>query len=310
MTAFLLIILGVVLLYLGGEVLVESVTRMAAAFRVAPMIIGLTVVAFGTSSPEVAVAVGAGLANEPDIALGNVLGSNIANLSLILGISALVRPVEAHRNFMRRDLPFLFAISVLLLPAAWLLGFTRGLGVALVLLLCSYLWVLLRGGSGLDLDDDLRKEPLEADRPVALLGVIVGIAFLVFGADVLVDSAVEVATRFGVSERVIGLTLVAFGTSLPELAGCLAAAKHGEGDIVLGNVTGSNIFNTLLVLPAAILIRPVSADMGDFIDIAVMIAFTALTLGFFLLRGRLGKAGGVLLLATYGLYVAYLFVAG
>ena len=158
MTAFLLISLGVVLLYSGGEVLVAAVTRMANAFHVSRLVIGLTVVAFGTSSPEVAVAIGAGLANRPEIALGNVLGSNIANIGLILGVSALVAAVDGHASFLRRDLPFLATISLLLLPAVWLADFSQLLGVALVLLLVGYLWVLLRrlchAGRRVSLADD------------------------------------------------------------------------------------------------------------------------------------------------------------
>ncbi|MDX1382862.1 MAG: calcium/sodium antiporter [Thermoanaerobaculia bacterium] len=309
MTAFVLISLGVILLYTGGEVLVASVTRMAAAFRISPLVIGLTVVAFGTSSPEVAVAIGAGLEDKPAIALGNVIGSNIANLGLILGVSALIRAVDAHASFLRRDLPFLLAITVFLLPAAWLGDLGIGLGVVLLVLLAGYLWVLLRQGGGLELEEaEVEAHSVPGDRLAATIGVVVGIALLVYGADVLVDSAVTLARELGVAERIIGLTLVAFGTSLPELAGCLAAARHGEGDIVIGNVVGSNIFNTLLVLPSAILIRPVIATPANLVDIAVSLVFTGLTFVFFYRRGHLGAGGGGLLAAAYVGYVAFLFL--
>lgn len=309
MTAFLLIGLGIVLLYTGGEVLVTSVVRLAAAFRIAPLIIGLTVVAFGTSSPEVAVAVDAALIGEPEIALGNVLGSNIANLGLILALAALVRPVVTHASFLRRDLPFLLAMSVALVPVAWVMGFGRILGLLLLLLLGGYLWVLLRDSRLPELDSEEEVGP-PAPRAALMgtIGSVLGIGLLVFGADVLVEAAVDVARGYGISERTIGLTLVAFGTSLPELAGCLVAALHGEGDLVAGNVTGSNIFNTLLVLPAAILIRPMAAGLADVVDLAVVAAFT-LAAWFFFRRERLGSGAGVLLLGGYVTYVVYLFAS-
>lgn len=310
MHALLLIVLGVVILYAGGEVLVASVTRMATAFRVPPLVIGLTVVAFGTSSPEVAVAVGAGFANRPEIALGNVLGSNIANLGFILGVSALMRPVEAHRQLLRRDLPFLLAISVLLLPAAIFGGFGRVVGVVLVGLLLFYFWLLVRSSSRLELREEHASQVLRSDGWVTTLGALAGIALLIFGADVLVDAAVVLATRLGVSQRIIGLTLVAVGTSLPELAGCLVAARHGHGDIVVGNVTGSNIFNTLLVLPAAILVRPIASVPGALVDIGVMIGFTALSVAVFYRRGTLRATGGLVLVLFYVVYVAFLFAQG
>jgi len=304
---FLFIGLGVVLLYSGGEVLVGSVSRMATAFGVSPLVIGLTVVAFGTSSPEIAVAVGAALSGQPDIALGNVLGSNVANLGLILGLSAVIAPVEAHSSFLRRDLPFMLGVAVLLLVAGWI-GFDRRLGVVLVTLLAAYLWVLFRAGGAADLED--AEEGSAADRWVGTAGAVLGIGLLVFGADVLVDSAVEVARGLGVSERIIGLTLVAFGTSLPELSGCLVAAAHNKGDLIIGNIAGSNIFNTLLVLPAAIFLLPIVADASDLFDVGVVIGFSTVACVLFFRNGRLSRRGGALLLSAYVVYVVYLFTVG
>ncbi len=307
MEDFLFIGLGVVLLYSGGEVLVGSVSRMATAFGVSPLIIGLTVVAFGTSSPEIAVAVGAALSGQPDIALGNVLGSNVANLGLILGLSAVIAPVEAHSSFLRRDLPFMLGVAVLLLVAGWI-GFGRILGVVLVALLVAYLWVLFRDGGAADLED--AEEGSAVDRWLGPAGAVLGIGLLVFGADVLVDSAVEVARGLGVSERIIGLTLVAFGTSLPELSGCLVAAAQNKGDLIIGNIAGSNIFNTLLVLPAAIFLLPIVADASDLFDVGVVIGFSTVACVLFFRNGRLSRRGGALLLSAYVVYVVYLFTVG
>ncbi len=308
MLPLLLIGFGTLLLYVGGELLVRNVLRLASAFGTSPLVIGLTVVAFGTSAPEVAVVVGAAIADKPAIALGNVLGSNIANLGLILALAVLWRPLQARRGFLRRDLPFMVATSVLLLPLAGFGGLGRVVAILLLALLVWYLRILF--GS----DDSLPSEIAEAHPPSssgrlrAVLGASVAIALLVWGADLLVDGAVDVARGFGISERVIGLTLVAFGTSVPELASCLAAVAKRQGDIVLGNVIGSNIFNTLLVLPVGLLVRPITASKTDLIDIGVMIFFAVLAFVFLFRRGRMRRFEGAILLLAYVGYVGFLFV--
>ena len=308
MTPFFLIALGALLLYGGGEVLVRSVTRIAAAFRISPLVISLTVVAFGTSSPEVAVVIGAGVTDKPAIALGNVLGSNIANLALILALAALLRPLVAKGSFLRRDLPFMLATSVLLLPVAWVVGFGRPVAIFLLTLMVAYLVVLFRSGEPPPLESEVPRPAAGQDRWRPIVGVIMGLALLIYGADMLVDAAVEVALGMGVSERVIGLTLVAFGTSLPEMASCLVAAMRRQGDIVLGNLIGSNIFNTLLVLPIGILVHPMTTDSSDLIDIGVMIAVSLVVFLFLYHRTRVGRVEAAALLAAYLGYVAILFV--
>ena len=307
MLSILLIVVGAALLYVGGEVLVRSVTRLAAALNTSPLVIGLTVVAFGTSSPEVAVVVGAGLRDRPAIALGNVLGSNIANIALILGIAILLRPIVTEGSFLRRDLPLMVSASVLLLPVAYFFGLGRVVGLVLLVVMAVYMMVLFRAGEAPPPEDRLeagshRKEGLKAG-----FGSLAGLGLLIYGAEVLVAAAVDLALGFGISERIVGLTVVAFGTSLPELAGCLVATFRRQGDIVLGNVIGSNIFNTLLVLPIAVLIRPITVSRGDLIDIGVMIVFSVAIALFLLRRRRLGRTEGALLVVSYVVYVGSLF---
>ena len=308
MLPFLLILLGILLLYVGGELLVRSVLRLAQAFGTSPLIVGLTVVAFGTSSPEVAVVVGAGISGSPAIALGNVLGSNIANIGLILAIAVLWRPIVAKGGFLRRDLPFVLTTAVLLLPLAFLFGLGRGLAVGLLIAMAGYMWVLYRADEVPEIEEELSSTVAPGARLRGLMEAVLAIALLVGGAKILVDAAIEVARGFNISESVIGLTLVAFGTSLPELAGCLAAASKRQGDIVLGNVIGSNIFNTLFVLPIGLLVSPISVVSSDWIDMAVVVLFTALIFAFLFHRTRMFRLEGAVLLVSYLGYVTYLFV--
>jgi len=310
MVALLLIALGAVLLYAGGEILVRSVCRLAATLNISPLVISLTVVAFGTSAPEVAVVVGAGIADRPAIALGNVLGSNIANLGLVLGLAALFHALVASRTFLRRDLPFMVGSAVILLPVAWLDGLGRPVAFVLLAVLMVYLWILFRGGDSQTQDADQPPGGAKGGLPGSLAALIAGLALLIFGAHILVEAAVDLALGMGVSERVVGLTIVAFGTSLPEVASCLVAALRRQGDVVLGNIIGSNVFNTLFVLPIGLLVLPVSATATQIVDIAVMIGASLLAFFFLYRRPHLGRVEGVVMLFGYVAYVVFLFTQG
>lgn len=326
MAPFLLICLGVLLLYVGGEILVRSVVRLASSLGVSQLVLGLTVVAFGTSSPEIAVVIGAGLDGQSAIAMGNVLGSNIANIGLILAVSALFGTVVAKGSFFSRDLPFMLVISVALLPVAWGIGLGPATAILLLATMAAYMVVLFRDErasvpdeilfGGVENDHapagpaDAREVPVRANAETKLrdaFGLVASIGILMLGADILVDAAVELALGFGVSERIIGLTLVAFGTSLPELASCLVAAARRQGDIVLGNVIGSNIFNTLLVLPVGLLVQPVVVSRGDLVDIVVMAVFAVALFVLVRRHSRLTVLNGVVLLIGYFVYIGALF---
>lgn len=312
----LLIVLGIAVLWAGGEVLVRSVTGLAAVLRVSPTVIGLTVVAFGTSAPELAVAVFAALDDSPGLVYGNVIGSNIANVGLILGVSALVAPLLNNDDatdrqavrLVRRELPFMLATSLLVLTFTAFGRFGRFEGVVLLALMTYFLVVLVRTG---DVED---AEAHGAGGLKSALGTLLGLTLLVVGAsELLVPAAESLARDLGVSERVIGLTIVAFGTSVPELAACVVAAYRNHHGIVLGNIIGSNVFNILLVLPAAVLVRPFeTAFRAEGLDASVMLAFSLLMfLAVYMLRhGRaIGRTWGALLLAAYGGYVVRLALA-
>ena len=310
MISVLLIVLGIAVLWAGGEVLVRSVTGLAAVLRVSPTVVGLTVVAFGTSAPELAAAVSAALRDSPGLVYGNVVGSNIANVGLILGLSALFAPLHNHDDsserqairLVRRELPFMLATSFLVLAFVGFGQLGRLAGGVLLALMAYFLVVLVRTG-------DAEPPSLQgANAFRAVVGTLLGLTFLVVGADqLLVPAAVDLARTVGVSERVIGLTVVAFGTSVPELAACVVAAYRKHHGIVLGNIIGSNVFNILLVLPAAVLIRPFATTFSvEGLDAVVMLAFSLLMfLAIYMLRhGRsIGRPWGLLLVAAYGVYI-------
>jgi len=312
--SLLLIVLGIAVLWAGGEILVRSVTGLAAVLRVSPTVIGLTVVAFGTSAPELGVAIAAALRDSAGLVYGNVVGSNIANVGLILGISALVVPLHNHSEgaerqairLVRRELPFMLATSLLVLTFTAFGRLGRFEGVVLLALMAYFLIVLVRAGDA-EPADPQGVSPLKS-----VLGTVVGLVLLAVGAArLLVPAAQDLALALGVSEKVVGLTVVAFGTSVPELAACLVAAYRNHHGIVLGNIVGSNVFNILLVLPAATLIRPFETTfLAEGLDASVMLFFSLLMfLAVYLLRhGRsIGRTWGALLVAAYGGYVAWLF---
>ncbi|WP_261665377.1 calcium/sodium antiporter [Deinococcus sp. Marseille-Q6407] len=313
--AFVLVVLGAALLYLGGNLLVSNASALARSFGLTPYVVGLTVVAFGTSSPELAATLSSSLAGTADMALGNVVGSNIANIGLILGLTALVYPLVSRRETVTRELPVMLAVSLLLWPVVQG-GVSRAEGALLVGLLLVYLvWQLRQGRAGTAGAEEAQEaaapeETLEAapSRGRAVLGAALGVALLVGGAQALVSGATTIAQGFGISERVIGLTMLALGTSLPELASSLIAAARHETDLILGGIIGSNIFNILAILGLTALVRPLPVDVAATQgDIAVMLAFTAALLALMWRRARLGKLGGALLLAGYAAYTWSLF---
>jgi len=307
--SYVLLVLGLGLLVAGGDVLVRSAASLATRLGVSPLVIGLTVVAFGTSAPELAATLVSSLQGAPDIGIGNVLGSNVANVGLILGLSAIVATIASNDAFVRRDLPIAIAAMVLLVPMTLdgMLG--RWDGLALLTLLAAYLALLMRSdGAALKGEaPDASGGPLW--RTVG--GALLGLGLLLGGAEATVRGAVDIATALGVPERVIGLTLVAFGTSLPELASAVAAAARRQGDMILGNIAGSNIFNVLAVLGvagSATRLPANAAAIGP--DLAVAVAFSAVLLAIMAWRGQLGRAAGVVLFAGYLAYVTSLFVVG
>jgi cation:H+ antiporter len=315
----LFFILGLLLLVLGAEGLVRGASRIAAALGISPLVIGLTVVAFGTSAPELAVSVKAALADQAEIALGNVIGSNIFNVLFILGLSSLIIPLVVAQKLVRFDVPLMIVLSV----AVFLLSLDGGIGltdgVLLVAGLLLYVGLLLRGArkEKLVADDEFAKEYGTGIRTPAqwlMNGALVigGLVLLVIGSRLFTDSAVAFASMLGVSELIIGLTLVAAGTSLPELVTSVIAAIRGERDIAVGNVVGSNIFNIMGVLGIAGILSPagieISASLLVF-DLPVMVAVAVACLPIFFTGSGISRLEGSLLLAYYIAYTSYLALA-
>ncbi|MEM1203161.1 MAG: calcium/sodium antiporter [Acidobacteriota bacterium] len=308
--SILMVIAGVGLLYWGGEVLVDSSISMARHFGVSALVIGLTVVAFATSAPELAAAITANLRGSPDIAVGNVVGSNIANVCLILGLTSVFFTLPANRRFIRRELAFMIVATIVVYPVMLReLVINRVEGFFLFVALVWFLRTLLT-------DPGHQVAQVDEEGPSGVvvplwhsgLGVTWGLVLLIVGAQLLVLGASDIARSFGVEERVIGLTIVAFGTSLPELAAALAAGRKGEGDLVLGNIVGSNIFNLLCILGLAALVAPIPvAQQIMRVDYWVMFGTSLMLLVVLAVRGRLGGATGGTLLVLYVAYSTYLF---
>lgn len=310
----LLVAVSIGLLYLGGEMLVRYATVLAVLLRISPIVIGLTVIAFGTSAPELAAAVSAALNDAPSLAVGNVVGSNIANIALILALALLVSPVTAERTFLRREMPLMIGTAVLVVAFVATGSLNRWQAAVLLVLMALFLRsMLVQGGVDRATETSSSEDAPEGNPWLALGGAAVGIALLVFGADLMVTNAEKLARQVGISERVIGLTLVAFGTSVPELASGMVAAFRKQADLLLGNIVGSNIFNTLLILPSALLVRPFPVEFATFgLDALVALAFgLALWVFFLLSRGRrIHRTQGIVLLVGYIGYIGYLGLSG
>jgi cation:H+ antiporter len=319
---FVLFALGLVLLVLGAELLVRGASKLALSFGISPLVVGLTVVAFGTSSPEFAVSIQSAWAGQVDIALGNVVGSNIFNVLFILGLSALITPLLVARQLIRQEVPIMIGVSLLLFALAYDGGISRVDGAVMFGLLLAYTVFLVRQSrrEGKAADAQYEAEFGAATKggwdshwgaQVLLLGV--GLALLVTGANWLVDAAVQFAKQLGVSELVIGLTIVAAGTSMPEVATSIIAAVRGERDIAVGNVVGSNTFNILGCLGLSALAADrtglaVPATVLGF-DLWVMFVVALACLPVFMTGRRIERWEGGLFLAYYIAYAVWLIMA-
>ncbi|WP_417524474.1 calcium/sodium antiporter [Marinovum sp.] len=299
---YLFLIGGLVGLFFGGEALVRGSAGIARRMAIPPLLIGLTVVGFGTSTPELLVSVDAAWRGVPDIALGNIVGSNIANILLIIGLSALVWPIKITGATLRRDTGVMMVAALVLVPFFAMAQMGRPAGLVLVAGLVAYLvWAYRQPG---DMEAEDVDVPAPASALVSTLWVIGGLVALMVGARFLVDGAVNIARGFGISEAFIGLTIVAVGTSLPELATSLIAAFRRQSEIAIGNIVGSNIFNVLGILGVTALIAPIPvASRFLTFDLPVMIAVSLVLTALLLTRPVIGRGIGVGLLAGYVAYV-------
>lgn len=301
----LLLIVGFVMLVKGADWFVDGAAGLADRFGIPQLVIGLTIVAMGTSAPEAAVSITAALKGSAGIAVGNIVGSNILNVLIILGLTACVATLSVAKSTIRIELPYMIAISLLLLLFGWTgneITFWEGVGLWVAFLL--YLGYLFRMAK-----KNKETPPEEASsRPLWMLLVlsIIGLVLIVWGSDVTVDAATALARYFGMSERFIGLTIVALGTSLPELFSSLTAARKGKADIAIGNIVGSNIFNILFVLGTTALITPVPFAARFTVDTIVAVLVGVLLLVCVARSKKLTKPTGILMLAAYAAYFIYL----
>lgn len=303
----LLLVVGFVLLMKGADWFVEGASKLADRFGIPQLVIGLTIVAMGTSLPEAAVSIASALKGSAGITIGNVVGSNIMNVLVILGLTAVICAIPVKKSTVRYEIPFTIAITVLLA----VLGLfdneiSRAEGGILWAFMILYLLYLLKMAKNGEASEEAQEEDSKDSLIKLILMVVVGAAMIVLGSDVTVDAATELAIVFGVDDRIIGLTIVAFGTSLPELVTSVTAALKGKTDIAVGNIVGSNIFNILFVVGTSALIMPVAYSKGFLVDSAVAIAAVVLLLLCILRKKTLGRLGGMVMLAGYAAYFVYL----
>ncbi len=312
------LIIGFICLIKGADFFVEGSSSIAKIFNVPTVIIGLTIVAMGTSAPETAVSISAALQGANEIAVSNVVGSNFFNLLMVVGICAILQPINITRPLIKRDYPYSIAATLLLLFFL-LLGYiiagqpalTRIEGIIMLVVFISYLLILVRStlieiavGEKVEIE-----EVNSRSLPVSIIFIVIGLAGVIVGGDLVVDSATAIATQFGMSNTLIGLTVVAFGTSLPELVTSIVAAKKGEADLALGNVIGSNIFNILLVLGISSIVRGITVQLDSLIDTLLLTIVNLIVLLIVLKKKSfIGRGVGVSMVSMYLVYTAYIIL--
>ena len=306
--AIALLIVGFVMLTKGADWFVDGSSALAFRLGIPQLVIGLTIVAMGTSAPEAAVSITSALKGNEGITVGNVVGSNIMNILLILGIASVIVPLAVQKSTRMIEIPYMIAITVLF----GVLGYTGEmvtrveggiLWIAFLIYLGYLLWMAKKG------KEDNEPDEKQKSLPVQLLMILTGLICIVLGSDFVVDGATEIAKVIGISERIIGLTIVAFGTSLPELVTSIAAARRGNADIAIGNIVGSNVFNILFVAGTSALISPIIFESKFVLDTAVATATAVLLLVCVCNKeGKLKRSGGIIMLAAYAAYFVKLLI--
>lgn len=309
-SAILFVILSLVMLYFGADFLVKGSSSLAIRLGIKPLVVGLTVVAFGTSTPELMVSINAALSGSPEISVGNVVGSNIFNIGIILGISAMIYPLRVNRQLLRLDMPVVLVATLLFTILFWNGRFGRLEGALFVFLLIAYVVYNVRQSRKEIVTEQVVEEKNDIRKykhwyiDVLLIGI--GLAILVVGSDLLVKNAVSIARFLKINEAVIGLTIVAAGTSMPELATSAVAALKKNNDIAIGNIVGSNIFNLFCIMGISSLIQPIETLDINYIDNLVMLGFTVLLLPLMRTGYILKRKEGVTLFVFYVVYLLYL----
>ncbi len=318
-----LLLLGGLFLYYGAEWLVSGASGLALKLGIAPLVIGLTVVSYGTSAPELAVSLLAATQGQSPIALGNVVGSNIANIGLILGLTALLKPPRVDHLLFKREVPFLLVASVAVVPALWDGQISRIEGACLAAGAAGFTWATFiwakhrkpgaaeasKPSNAESIEDEVPKETAHKPTPVLWGLLLLGLAVLLAGGQSFVKGAVGLAHALGVSERIVGLTVVAFGTSLPELAASVMAAYRGHSDLAVGNVVGSNLFNVLLILGTTSVVMPITGSLEEAkFDIAVMLGLTVFMAGSMWRERRITRWEGGGFIMAYAAFIIGLTV--
>ena len=313
--SFLILIVGFFLLIKGADLFVDGAASIARRFHVPAMVIGLTIVAMGTSAPEAAVSITSSLAGQNDMSVANVVGSNFFNILVVLGVSAIIAKLPVQENTIKKDAPFLLIVSVLLLLFGLNLNISRIEGLILLAVFTYFLIDTIKSAkkgsrenskeAATTMDMEVTEE---SSIPKTILLSIIGIVGIVLGGDMVVDSATNIATSFGMSANLVGLTIVAVGTSLPEFVTSVVAIKKGETEIAIGNVIGSNIFNILLVLGLAAAISPITISTFALIDVVFMVAITVLLYLFMKKENSLIKSQGIIFVLIYIAYMAYTII--
>ena len=300
----ILLIVGFILLIKGSDFFVDGSSNIASILKIPTLIVGLTIVAFGTSAPEAAVSITSSLSGNNALAVSNVIGSNLFNMMLIIGLCALLRELKIGRDVLNKDLPFLVVIAAILsgfIIIGW--SISRIEGILLLLLIIGYISYLVYSAKNTKEAQIVEKPKMGLLR--SIIYIVGGVAGIIIGADFVVDSASYIAMAFGMSETLVGLTIVAIGTSLPELVTSLTALKKDENQLIIGNVIGSNIFNILFVLGASSIISPITINPNMIVDIALMLGVTILFFIFGKTQDKYDKKEGFILVALFIAYMAF-----
>lgn len=314
---YVLLLIGFALLIKGADYFVEGSSSIASLLKVPPILVGLTIVAFGTSSPEATVSIIAALEGNADVAVGNVVGSNIFNITFVVGLTAFLNPLKVENATIRKEIPFTFLgsmtllvlISDIALKTSDINIINRSEGIILLLFFAVFMYYILEAARNnrTAVTEDAPKEKKWGKYILLTLG---GLAAIIFGGDLVVDNSIKIAYSFGMSETLVGLTIVAIGTSLPELVTSITAAIKKQSEIALGNIVGSNIFNILFVLGASSIISPLPVDPKIFIDVFLMILFTVVLFFFTKSEYRIAKSEGIILATAYIVYMVFIILRG
>ncbi|PIC99579.1 MULTISPECIES: calcium/sodium antiporter [unclassified Sporosarcina] len=314
--SYVLLIIGFVLLIKGADYFVDGSSNIARLLQIPPILIGLTIVALGTSSPEATVSIIAAMGGNADVAVGNVVGSNIFNITIVVGMAAFLFPLKVQSETIRKEIPFTLLagiVMLVLMSDMALQGFssnmiTRGDGIIFLLFLSIFMYYVIELGLRSRQNSTLTQATENVKWGKNILITLVGLAAIIFGGDLVVSNATKIAYSLGMSETLVGLTIIAIGTSLPELVTSISAALKKESEIALGNIVGSNIFNILFVLGASSVITPIAVNDKVFIDVIIMLVLTLVLLLFARTGFKIGKREGLMLAVAYVVYLVYVIL--